>query len=285
MSLLHSFDNIHELNISSVVAQFDGKAFFTGSRDYKVKKWDVEKQMCVAEYSAPRNIVTTMDVHSQGEPMLYQGSEDLCIRVWDTRAAQRTPAVHIKGYVYFPLSISLAPNGLYLATGCKGFEGVGCEVKLWDLRNTRQQIVDFKGHFHDVTGCKFTADSQRIVSASKDGTIFAWDASMSTVQLNGSVSESRLASFQSEGKNFTSLALSDPESGSLDSSGSTTAVQTLAIAHVGAFDGSLSTVLLRNKKQSTGEVDFLLHSTSTPFYTDNPTDRPAIDNVVDNVAR
>ena len=41
------------------------------------------------------------------------------------RAPATQPAVHITGYVYFPTSISLHEDEQLLATGCKGFEGVG----------------------------------------------------------------------------------------------------------------------------------------------------------------
>jgi hypothetical protein len=53
---------------------------------------------------------------------LHQGSEDLCVRVWDSRSADSQPAMHISGFVYFPLSLSICPTdgGNYLATGCKG---------------------------------------------------------------------------------------------------------------------------------------------------------------------
>ena len=239
------FPDAHELNISSIVAQHDSKAIFSGSRDYRVKAWDVEKQCCVVEFSAPRNIVTAMEIDSCGGPLLYQCSEDLSIRVWDTRSQQKTPSMHITGFVYFPLCISLGKNGISLATGCKGFESVGCEVKLWDLRNTRQQVSDFKGHTHDVTGCQFSQDSERLVSVSKDGSMYVWNTLLGDGNTSTDSSEvesrARVASLRTLGKIFTGVAMVEP----LEASYAGGANGALATMHVGAFDGSVTTVELR----------------------------------------
>jgi len=74
---------------------------YTGSRDYTVKGWDIESGKSYCEFKAPRNIVTTMacDQHNESNcNYLFQGSEDLCIRVWDIRQSSASvPAIHITG--------------------------------------------------------------------------------------------------------------------------------------------------------------------------------------------
>eukprot|EP01034_Spumella_vulgaris_P037323 gene37323-46054_t len=64
----------------------------TGSRDYSVKGWDIETGRAMAEWKAPRNIVTCMTCGTDPN-MLYQGSEDLCIRIWDIRTSNAQPAL------------------------------------------------------------------------------------------------------------------------------------------------------------------------------------------------
>ena len=161
----------------------------------------------VVQFSAPRNIVTTMEYASgnASSSLLFQGSEDLCVRGWDPKSASSSlPALHITGYVYFPTSMAVHPDGKYLATGSKGFNSVGCEVKIWDLRNTSTPCVELKGHSHDVVGVKYSQGAGgavratrrgessssgagggnthsdrgglKLISASKDGSIFVWDA-------------------------------------------------------------------------------------------------------------
>ena len=82
-------------------------------------------------------------------------------------------------------------GGKYLATGSKGFNSVGCEVKIWDLRKTSAPCAELKGHSHDVVGVKYSEGGSsgagrsnvpsvpgglKLISASKDGSIFVWDA-------------------------------------------------------------------------------------------------------------
>ena len=107
----------------------------------------------------------------------FQGSEDLCLRVWDTRLSSHQPAMHITGYVYFPLCISICPGNenSYVATGCKGFNSVGCTVKVWDIRSSHSTLlVECSGHEHDVNSCQFFSASE-LLSASKDGTMRLWN--------------------------------------------------------------------------------------------------------------
>jgi WD40 repeat protein len=222
--LVQTISQTHELNVSAVSIEHGGKRVFTGSRDYHVKGWDVETGLCTSTFSCPRNIVTALDFDQKHNPhLLYQGSEDLCIRAWDTRSSQgNVPARHLSGYVYFPLCLALHPDGNTLASGCKGFNSVGCEVKLWDLRQTAAPLTEFRGHTQDVTGCRFSPDGKDLVSVSKDGIVFAWNTAQSDA-------ESPVAQL-STGRIYSSLAVLDgEEKGTFVS---------------GAFDGSISRVRL-----------------------------------------
>jgi hypothetical protein len=181
-------ENAHELNIMALAAsRFDNTTVISGSRDYNVKLWDVESSACKATYSTPRNIVTTLEASPVHAGILYQGSEDLYVRVWDTRSSSGSaPAQVISGFVYFPVCMSVHPEGNLLATGCKGFDSVGCTVKLWDLRNTAQPVREYAGHAQDVVGCAFTQqDPSLLVSTSKDGSIRVWDTNQAATPEDG----------------------------------------------------------------------------------------------------
>ena len=42
----------------------------------------------------------------------------------------------------------------HIFSGTKGFDSVGCDVKIWDLRKSVQPLQDLKGHTQDVVGKK-----------------------------------------------------------------------------------------------------------------------------------
>lgn len=181
--------------------------------------------------------------------MLYQGAEDLFVRVWDTRSSpHQPPAQVISGYVYFPVSMDVHSDGHLLATGCKGFDSVGCTVKVWDLRNTAQLVADYTGHSQDVVGCKFShLNPDLLISASKDGSIRVWDTKPSTAVhdgINENPTGACVASIPHSGKIVSCLAVPkepDPDVGP------NTASNSFA---VGSNDGS---IMLGNITPSTGD--------------------------------
>jgi WD40 repeat protein len=136
-----------------------------------MKLWDAATMQPVAKAEIARNLVTCIRcLHN--EPLALQGSEDLTLRIWDARA-MASPAVTLGGYSYFPLCVDVSSDNHYAVTGSKGFNGSGCEVRIWDLRmNSQLRVVS--GHQQDVTGCRVTGDGH-ILTACKDGTIGVWN--------------------------------------------------------------------------------------------------------------
>lgn len=137
----------------------------SGSRDYSIKIWDVSTGELIREYSCPRNIVTCViwpSFHDNiTSPLdgniVLQGSEDLCIRGWDVRQSSKQPSIHLTGFQYFPLCINIDPLQPLLAAGCKGFNGVGCDIKIWDIRYFKpgKFLYELPEHQQDVTSCQF----------------------------------------------------------------------------------------------------------------------------------
>lgn len=179
--------------------------------------------------------------------LLYQCSEDLSVRIWDTRLSNsfsngKVPAMHITGFVYFPLCVDVHSSRSYLlGCGCKGVDGVGGEVKIFDIRQLQQNsnqntgakpIAVLTGHKHDVTGCSFSAISNHILSVSKDGTCraFCWsDAGESTATsvITTKVHETSLM-IDSLDKFYTCMSTLSPTQSNTE------------VSYVGAIDGSVS---------------------------------------------
>mmetsp|Transcript_29192 Transcript_29192/g.46939 ORF Transcript_29192/g.46939 Transcript_29192/m.46939 type:complete len:384 (+) Transcript_29192:115-1266(+) len=178
-----SVPDAHELTVSAVATAYgEGGCFATGSRDTCVAVWDIDAAQndihTVCKGSVPRNLVTCMGFHGPGpNASLAQGSEDLCVRMWDwAREGMSKPTTILKDYVYFPLCLDVDEH--YLLTGCKGFNGDGCEVCVWDMRQSAKPLAKMSGHQQDVVACQFakTQNGKRVaVSASKDNYLHIWD--------------------------------------------------------------------------------------------------------------
>ena len=44
----------------------------------------------------------------------------------------------------------------------QGFDGIGCEVKIWDMRNAAASMAELRGHSQDVTCCSFVRSGDQV---------------------------------------------------------------------------------------------------------------------------
>jgi len=257
-SCVQTLSDCHELNIAALDTHAGGSQVATGSRDYSVKLWDAETAVCLRELTARRNVVTCLAYAGRlaGSPsVLYQGGEDLCIKVWDTRAATgagggASPSAVMGGFVYFPTSLCVNPSSEHvLVSGCKGFNGSGAEVKCWDARQPAKPLVEFLGHTHDVTSCAYVHIEGRpvegfadcVVSCSKDGSIAVWNLS----------TKEKVAFSSGLNKHFTSIAVIPVYEAARFGRPGINAAFSFAIS---AYDGSVSfcSVVKSSPQQATG---------------------------------
>jgi WD40 repeat protein len=183
--------NAHSLNITSLeIHQAQKSLLISGSRDYSLKLWDIPTFQCTKEYKMSRNIITSVATSVSHPNIIFQGSEDLTVKLWDYRTPEATlPSASITGFVYFPLTMDIHQDGYHLSAGCKGFNSVGCNVFVFDLRKLPNMSsyqnnflfsggaeADFRSHSQDVTACKFSKlNPQFLYSCSKDGSIYLWN--------------------------------------------------------------------------------------------------------------
>ena len=165
----------HTLTVTALGIRSDGTRIASGSRDTTIRVWDVATGKQRARNSTPRNLVTCLQWFPDNSSLLAQGSEDLSLRIWDVRTSVVKASQTFKGYVYFPLCLDISPDGNEILTGSKGFNGVGCEVRVWDVRAGKVRL-ELNGHEQDVKACKFLTESPgRVITGSKDKTVRVWN--------------------------------------------------------------------------------------------------------------
>ncbi|KDO24846.1 hypothetical protein SPRG_09679, partial [Saprolegnia parasitica CBS 223.65] len=192
----------HTLSVSAIAINAPETHLASGSRDTGTSLWDVTTGTRVQHTTTSQNIVTCMTWVPQCETLVAQGGEDLCVRLWDARS-WKSPAQTIQGYVYFPLSIDASDDGNYLLTSSKGFNGVGCEGRVWD-RRTGKLVTEMHVHLQDATACAYVRHKNAFaVTASKDSSLRIW---------NSASGELVASSFDQSSGMFTGVACQSLES-------------------------------------------------------------------------
>ena len=110
---------------------------------------------------------------------LAQASEDLRLRIWDSRIGLAAPACEFVGHNNIITCCDVASRGadVYFASSSNGFDGAGCEVMIWDRRLASKPLHSCLGHTETVSGCCFIENggSQLVASVSADGSMRLWN--------------------------------------------------------------------------------------------------------------
>ncbi|XP_041481518.1 WD repeat-containing protein 31-like [Lytechinus variegatus] len=181
----------HNLVVNGLAVVDVSRRLCTGGRDNSVRLWDTETGGCIKEVTTSRNLVTHMVTIPRTE-MVIQSSEDKSIRIWDTRTLEESGVSNKKSYIQTCCDVS--SDGNYCLSCSNGFSGQGCEASIWDLRNLKDPVREFKGHSQTASGCCFIPQSHGsnpvFVTCSNDQTVKLWDQAsgncLCTVTLSGS---------------------------------------------------------------------------------------------------
>ena len=172
---------------------------------FECSLWDVNSAQQVASNATARNLVTALR-WLPGEMAVLQGSEDLRLRLWDIRTSNAASMqLQIRGsfvgHSNIPMDVDVSTDGVCGAPVCflcdicrlvmswfpyfvgltflschKGFDGNGCEVRVWDRRQgVVRQIC--AGHTQAVHSCTFLRHSFKgevAASAGRDKTLRIW---------------------------------------------------------------------------------------------------------------
>jgi WD40 repeat protein len=174
----------HDLNVAALALSPDERLLFSGARDTSVRLWDVGSGTQIAINKTPRNLVTALRWVPGESSSVLQASEDLRLRLWDVRSGGPQQSASLKatstmlGHSNIPLCCDVSGDGLSFLTCHKGFDGMGCELRVWDRRQgaTRQVL---RGHQQAVQSCAFIGNvtGQYGVSGGSDKTLRLWECS------------------------------------------------------------------------------------------------------------
>ncbi|GMP41544.1 hypothetical protein CsSME_00011606 [Camellia sinensis var. sinensis] len=137
------------------------RRFVSSSKDGDARIWDVSTRKCVICLSGHTLAVTC--VKWGGDGVIYTGSQDCTIKVWETSQGKLIRELKLVNHVYF------SPDGQWVASA--SFDK---SVKLWN-GITGKFVAAFRGHVGPVYQISWSADSRLLLSGSKDSTLKVWD--------------------------------------------------------------------------------------------------------------
>ena len=109
----------------------------------------------------------SVDFNLMDPKLLASGSDDAKVKLWSTNLDNSVASIEAKANV---CCVKFSPSSRYhLAFGCADH----C-VHYYDLRNTKQPIMVFKGHQKAVSYAKFVS-CEEIVSGSTDSQLKLWN--------------------------------------------------------------------------------------------------------------
>lgn len=192
----------HRGGVSSL--QIDHSSLLTGSLDSTIKWWDKHTGQCISTLSGHTKYVKTLHFIDY---TLASGGGDCCVRVWDLRSTgcERLVSGHDGGVSCVKVDLArhqLVSGGrdgklkvwdLRMDNDCIHEENVGQPIStlsfegdtvlfaaekrpisMWSLLS-KQIVREFSGHVGNISHVCYCAESDIMVSASRDGTAKVWN--------------------------------------------------------------------------------------------------------------
>jgi cytochrome c len=141
--------------VSAVAVAPDGRLALTGSFDYTLKLWDLDRQAALQTLRGHDGAVTTVAFLPDSRHAL-SGGDDGTLRLWDAAYGQELHRFDAHEGKVADLAVS--PDGRLAASA--GWDG---RVRLWDLesRTARETLDDRAGMVNAVA---FTIDGRHVVA-------------------------------------------------------------------------------------------------------------------------
>lgn len=159
-------------NITRIGLQEDGRWMYTGGEDCRVRIWDMKTQICKRAFDC-QTVINAVALHPNQVEMAI-GSQGGRVYLWDVKSDAHEQCVpEVEASVQ---DVAISPNGMFMAAvNNKG----NCYI--WNLTSscdnslsTLQPRQKIEAHKRYALRCKFSPDSNYLVTCAGDSTAKLW---------------------------------------------------------------------------------------------------------------
>ena len=152
-------------------------------KDFSIQLWDGQTGERLHTLTGHRRWITAL-TFSPDSKTLLSSDEYETMRVWDTESGNLQSTMKWRSRISTH-ALAFSPKGRFLSSGhddrVRLWHYTVGEVQQWDYAvGAYQNIMDLKGHKDSVYRFAFSPDELTLLTASKDGTIIAWDTTTGT---------------------------------------------------------------------------------------------------------
>ncbi|EHA58226.1 hypothetical protein MCOR27_009824 [Pyricularia oryzae] len=144
----------------------DSDIIFSASADMHLASWDLTTGERIRRYVGHEEVINSLDISKRGEEILFSGSDDGTIGIWDPRKKHAADYIE-SDFPVTAVAISEAGNEIYSG-------GIDNDIKVWDVRK-KAVVYNMAGHRDTITTLKVSPDSQSLLSYAMDSTARTWD--------------------------------------------------------------------------------------------------------------
>ncbi len=152
--------------IYSIDFSYDGNFLVSGSKDNKVKIWNILSKQCISTLEGHTGTVHAVKFISESNDFA-SGSFDKSLRFWNMESVE-SAAIFQGNSTWIRSVFSYSQSSLIASGDDNG------DIKIWD-KNQKNKICIMPGHKQSVYSISITKDAMKMVSGSYDKTVRIWD--------------------------------------------------------------------------------------------------------------